>query len=92
MFAEQLIKSRATYATPAGTIRVVSELQYNALSQVLSHANSIKELKDVLKTNPWDPITYSNPENFQPKRIAKELSSIGASSLFRLIIKKPLEF
>jgi hypothetical protein len=88
MFAETLINARVNAQTAPGSIRCVSELQWVALSQIHPTACTLTELKDALKKDPWSIKVFSNPYNLSPKRLSKELESIGASSLFKVIIKK----
>lgn len=88
MFAETIIRAKTRSQTPSGSIRVVSELQWTALSQIYQTSHTLSELKAALKSNPWDVTVFSNPANLSPKQISKELESVGASSLFKIIVKR----
>jgi hypothetical protein len=88
MFTEDLIKAKVRSITPAGTIREVSELHWLTLSQVTKEVKNIWELRETLKTNPWDIIVYANPENLKPEDIFKQIEKEGSSTLARIIIRK----
>jgi hypothetical protein len=88
MFAESIIRAKASSLTPPGSVRSVSALQWTALSQIYRTASDMYELKKIIQSHPWEIAVYSNPQNLSPKQLATQLSSTGGSSLFKIIIKK----
>jgi len=82
-----IIKAKIDSAILPGSILELPNPQWETICLVTPTAANLKELMEKLKSAPWEPIAFENPENWSKEYIQKTVCQQGLASIAKIVIK-----